>query len=161
MISRLWQFYNPRCEVKDQRVHSEGAIDVIFRVSLSLIFIIGGLGHFGRQQWMLERLQASPWLHLVEAIGQPVFYLEASGLIMIVAGVALFAGLFTRLSATLLFVTLVPITFVIHVAPDHVGPLFKNVAILGALLHFIAYGASRNSLDSFLSTEAHDKNTAN
>ncbi len=46
-----------------------------------------------------------------------------------------------------LFVTLVPITLAIHVAPGHMGPFFKNIAILGALIHFFFKGPGRYSLD--------------
>ena len=34
--------------------------DLIFRVGLSLIFIIGGAGHLVREQMMLQRIEASP-----------------------------------------------------------------------------------------------------
>ncbi len=128
-------------------------VDLIFRVSLSLIFVIGGLGHFVRQEWMLQRLTDSPWSDWVEAIGSPAFYLELSGAVMMVAGLSLLSGFYTKLSALALFVTLVPITFVIHIAPDHTGPLFKNVAILGALLHFVVYGASNYSVDSVIASK--------
>lgn len=50
------------------------------------------------------------------------------------------SGALTRLAALALFVTLVPITLSIHIAPGHVGPLLKNVAILGGLVHFMVRG---------------------
>jgi putative oxidoreductase len=121
--------------------------DLIFRVGLSLIFIIGGAGHLVREQMMLQRIEASPWLDLVNTLGSPVFFLQLSGIVFIMAGFGLLLGLRTRLSALALFVTLVPITFVIHIAPEHTGPLFKNIAILGALLHFFVRGGGGFSLD--------------
>ena len=48
--------------------------DLIFRVGLSLIFIIGGAGHLVREQMMLQRIEASPWLDLVNTLGSPVFF---------------------------------------------------------------------------------------
>ena len=121
--------------------------DLIFRVGLSLIFIIGGAGHLVREQMMLQRIEASPWLDLVNTLGSPVFFLQLSGIVFIMAGFGLLLGLRTRLSALALFVTLVPITFVIHIAPEYTGPLFKNIAILGALLHFFVRGGGGFSLD--------------
>ncbi|MCX2975517.1 DoxX family protein [Halieaceae bacterium IMCC8485] len=123
--------------------------DPIFRVSLSLIFIIGGLGHFGRHEMMLQRVETSPWFDLVSSLGQPSFFLYLSGIVFCIAGVGLMLGLFTRLSALALFLTLIPITFVIHIAPDHTGPLFKNVAILGGLVHFMVRGGGWCSLSKY------------
>jgi putative oxidoreductase len=122
-------------------------VDPIFRVTTSLIFIIGGLGHFGQHAEMLARVEESPWHNMVTSIGDPSLLLWLSGGVFVIFGVTLALGLATRLSAILLFVTLVPITIAIHVAPGHVGPLFKNIAILGALLHFYANGPGRFSLD--------------
>ncbi|NOX51240.1 MAG: DoxX family protein [Gammaproteobacteria bacterium] len=123
--------------------------DLVFRISLSLIFIVGGLGHFLRHHWMLQRLEGSPWIEWVLKIGSPSLLLWVSGAVMVVAGSALLLGLFTRLSALALFVTLVPITFVVHIAPDHVGPLLKNIAILGGLVHFFVTGAGNLSIDRY------------
>ncbi len=121
--------------------------DIIFRIAISLIFIIGGMGHFGEHQYMLDRMAKSPWVDLVTVIGDPSLLLWLSGGIFIIAGFALAAGYKTRMAALALFVTLVPITLTIHVAPGHVGPFFKNIAILGALLHFFFSGPGRYSLD--------------
>ncbi|MFK8051274.1 MAG: DoxX family protein [Halioglobus sp.] len=120
--------------------------DLIFRISFSLIFLIGGLGHLRRHEDMLQRIETSPWFDLVNSLGQPAFFLYLSGIIFCIAGLGLMLGFYTRLSALALFVTLVPITFVIHIAPDHTGPLFKNVAILGGLLHFMVRGGGWFSL---------------
>lgn len=59
-------------------------------------------------------------------------------------------GWMTRVSALVLFVTLIPVTVAIHVVPDtaHVGPLFKNVAILGALLLVWSRGPGAFALDN-------------
>ena len=109
--------------------------------------LIGGAGHLVREQMMLQRIEASPWFDWVNALGSPLFFLQLSGIVFILAGFGLLLGLRTRLSALALFVTLVPITFVIHIAPEHTGPLFKNIAILGALLHFFVRGGGGFSVD--------------
>ena len=43
--------------------------DLIFRAGLSLIFIIGGAGHLVREQMMLQRIEASPWLDFGQYFG--------------------------------------------------------------------------------------------
>ena len=122
--------------------------DPVFRLTTSLIFIIGGLGHFGRADDMLARIEESPWRDVVLQIGDPQLLLWLSGGVFVIAGITLALGWMTRLSAVALFVTLIPITISIHFAPGHTGPLFKNVAILGALFYFYCRGAGAYSLDS-------------
>lgn len=121
--------------------------DPAFRVLTSLIFIIGGLGHFGRHQMMLDRMEESPWRDTVNAIADPSLLLWLSGAAFVVFGIALALGFMTRLSALVILVTLLPITFFTHVAPDHTGPLFKNIAIMGVLLLLMAKGGGAWSLD--------------
>jgi len=123
------------------------ATEMTFRVALSLIFVIGGLGHFVQAEGMLARIDDSPWAGLVRALGDPLLFLHLSGGVFVVAGIALILGFSSRLAALALFITLVPITFVIHIAPGHEGPLFKNVAILGALALVFVRGSYCLSLD--------------
>jgi len=139
MISRIEAFFAPSDRFA-------ALIDPLFRVSTSLIFIIGGLGHFGRHDDMLARIEESPWRDAVHVIGSPSWLLWLSGAVFIVFGLSLAIGYATRVSALLLFATLIPITISVHWAPGHVGPFFKNVAILGALLYFFAHGPGRYAL---------------
>ena len=120
--------------------------NTVFRVLLSLIFIVGGLGHFGQTSQMLARINESPWAGLVRQIGDPTMLLWLSGGVFIVCGFGLALGAMTRLSTLLLFVTLIPVTISIHVAPGHVGPFLKNVAILGGLIHFFVNGPGAHAL---------------
>lgn len=121
--------------------------DPLFRVLTSLIFIIGGLGHFGEHQEMLDRMAESPWAGTVAMIGDPSILLWLSGGVFVACGITLALGWMTRASAIILFVTLIPITIAIHFAPGHVGPLFKNIAILGALVLLWAKGPGRYAID--------------
>ncbi|MBT9445926.1 MAG: DoxX family protein [Hyphomonadaceae bacterium] len=128
---------------------TKALVDPLFRLLVSLIFIIGGLGHFRQHGIMLERMEDSPWRDTVRLIGDPSVLLWLSGAAFIAAGTTLALGFLTRASALVLFVTLVPVTIAIHVVPDpeHVGPLFKNVAILGALLLIWARGPGAYAFD--------------
>ena len=126
---------------------AKGPMELVFRVAVALIFLIGGLGHFVRSDEMLARIDGSPWLPWVTAIGDPLVLLHLSGAVFVLASLTLIAGWSTRLAAVALFVTLVPITISIHMAPGHEGPLFKNVAILGALAYLAVNGTSCCALD--------------
>lgn len=142
MFSSIERWFEPGPRAK-------AAMDPIFRILMSLIFIVGGIGHFRQHDMMLARIKESPWRDVVGQIGDPSVLLRLSGLAFVVAGATLAVGWMTRASALVLFVTLVPVTVAIHVVPDpsHVGPLFKNVAILGALLLIWARGAGAYAFD--------------
>jgi len=139
MISRIEAFLAPSDRLA-------ALIDPLFRVSTSLIFIIGGLGHFGRHDDMLARIEESPWRDAVYVVGNPSWLLWLSGAVFIAFGLLLALGYATRVSALMLIATLIPITVSVHWAPGHVGPFLKNVAILGALLCFYAHGPGRSAL---------------
>jgi putative oxidoreductase len=121
--------------------------DFAFRSLFSVIFVVAGLGHFGQHEVMLARMQESPWLELVSALGSPSLMLYASGASLVAGGAALLAGFQTRWAALLLFLTLVPITITVHLAPGHTGPLLKNVALLGGLIHFAVRGPGAIAID--------------
>lgn len=122
--------------------------ELVFRVFTSLIFIIGGLGHFGRHRMMLDRMAGSPWRDTVNSIGDASVLLWLSGAAFVVFGIALALGFMTRLSALVILVTLIPITFFTHVAPGGTGPLFKNIAIMGALILLMAKGGGAYAIDN-------------
>lgn len=122
-------------------------IDLVFRLATSLIFIIGGLGHFGANAQMVTRIEESPWRDTILMIGDPVWLLWLSGAAFIIFGIFLALGFLTRASALIILFTLIPITIAVHIAPGHTGPLFKNIAIMGALLYFYANGPGRLAID--------------
>ena len=143
MFTRIERWLEPGAK-------SKALIDLLFRILTSLIFIVGGLGHFGQHRMMLDRMKESPWAGTVDRIGDPSVLLWLSGIAFVVAGFTLAIGFMTRASALILFVTLVPVTITTHLVPDpaHVGPLFKNIAILGALLLIWARGPGAYALDN-------------
>ena len=66
-----------------------------------------------------------------------------NGAVFAVFRFSLALGFLTRISALLMLITLIPVTITQHIAPGQMGPLFKNIAIMGALLYFYAKGSGR------------------
>ena len=72
-----------------------------------------------------------------DLLGTPRTAVILSGVVMLIAGIALLIGFKTRIAAIVLIAILSPITLTVQVGQvETLGPLFKNVALLGALLFF-------------------------
>jgi len=127
----------------------ERASDLIFRGLFSGIFFIAGIGHFGQNEAMVQRLLAAPLSDLATALAPAEFLVYAAGVVLVLGGLALLLGLGTRLAALALIAVLIPITLTVHVGnPGHAGPLFKNIALFGGLVHFLIRGPGAFSLRS-------------
>lgn len=110
---------------------------VILRIMLSLIFIIASTNHFFNTEKTVSRIENSSMGFIGYILGTPEIAVILSGIIMLVAGISLLLGFKTRIAATVLIAVLIPITLTVQVGQiTTLGPLFKNVAILGGLLFF-------------------------
>jgi putative oxidoreductase len=84
----------------------------------------------------------------------PQFAFGLAAFIEIVGGIALLLGYRTRITAGVLFVFTVATAVFFH---SNLGDqnqfihFFKNIAIAGGLLHVVAFGGGRVSLDGRLS----------
>lgn len=111
---------------------------LILRIAVTGIFINAGISHLVNTSKTVARLQQSPIEELLEKFLSLESQVLMSGYAMIIFGITFLLGIYTRWSALILFLILVPITLTIQ--SDAVllhGPLWKNVAIGGGLLFFI------------------------
>ncbi|AEM69136.1 DoxX family protein [Allomuricauda ruestringensis DSM 13258] len=110
----------------------------VLRVMVSLIFIVASLNHLINTDKAVARIENAKFGALGHLLGPPEFSVIASGVVMLLAGIALAVGFKTKWSALLLILMLIPITLTIQLGQmATVGPLFKNIAILGGLLFFV------------------------
>jgi putative oxidoreductase len=110
---------------------------VIMRVMLSLIFIIASINHFFSPEKIVARIAQAKFGAIGNILGSPEIAVFASGIGMVIAGIALMFGFKTRYAAIILIAILIPITLTIQLGQvSTLGPLFKNVAIMGGLIFF-------------------------
>lgn len=136
-------------EPKNSELHPAKA-ELVFRVFLSLIFLVAAINHMLVPGKVIARLNAAPLAWLCTTWMPAALAVHLAGLAMIVGGAMLLTGTRTRLAAVMLMVVLVPITITVQAgAVSHLGPLFKNIAIFGGLIHFAANGSSAFSVDGW------------
>ena len=128
---------------------SGGVVPLLGRILISIVFILGGMGKiFGFS--MEEGMVAAKHLPL------PAVALGIALVIELIGGLAILLGLFTRFTAWILFLYLIPTTLLFHnfwamQAMDRIDNMVhfeKNLAIMGGLLVLAAFGPGALSVDS-------------
>ncbi len=124
--------------MENNKVEVSGFSVRLLRVMVSLIFIVASLNHLINTDKAVAKMDQARFGTLGHLLGPPEIAVTVSGVVMFVFGIAFFAGFKTRLSAIVLICVLVPITLTVQVGQmATIGPLFKNIAILGGLLFFV------------------------
>ena len=114
---------------------------------LSLIFLVAGTGHLLRPDHIVDRLLDAQLGFLATSIAPAKPMVLLAGVALLAGGGSLLLGYRTRLAAALLILVVIPITITIQIGRPTLGPLFKNIAIMGGLLFFATHGAGPISLD--------------
>lgn len=131
--------------------HSQKKAEGFFRVMLSLIFIVAGGNHLFATSAVSGRLQNSELGAWLTTYFSAELLVLLAGIGLLAGGLSLLLGFKTRLVALSLFLIIIPITIVIQLQGLHtLGPLFKNIGLMGGLIHFMANGSSHYSADHYL-----------
>ena len=119
------------------------------RILLSAIFVLSGV---------MKLIDTSGTVQHMEAQGIPSANVLAilAGLVEIAGGLMILTGFATRLGGLMLFLFLIPTTFIFHAfwnltGPERLGQMvhfMKNLAIMGGLLLVVAFGPGRYSIDA-------------
>lgn len=122
----------------DKQIQISGLSVLLLRVALSGIFVVAGVSHLLNPDGVTQRIQNAPYSGFGSMFGNPHVLGILSGYVLLIFGISLLLGVFTRWSAIILFLTLIPITVTIQMGNGILhGPLWKNVALFGGLLLFI------------------------
>lgn len=111
---------------------------LLFRVSLSGIFITAGISHLLYPEKISQRIASANMGSFARSFGDPQLLSTLSGYLLLLGGIAFMAGILSRYAAAILFLVLIPITIMMQTGNGlfH-GPLWKNIALFGGLLFFI------------------------
>jgi putative oxidoreductase len=128
---------------------STSIVPLFGRILLSLVFIMGGVGKITGFSYE-EGMVAAKHFPL------PAVALGIALVIELVGGLAILTGLFARFTAWIVFLYMIPTTFMFHnfwamQGADRIDAMIhfqKNIAIMGGLLLLAALGAGPYSIDS-------------
>jgi putative oxidoreductase len=111
----------------------------IFRVMLSGIFLVASFSHLINLEKTLHRIDQARFKGIAYFFGEPKWLVIISGIVMLIAGFSLLINFKTKWAGLALAAVLIPITLTVQVGQiTTLGPLFKNIAILGGLIFFIS-----------------------
>lgn len=118
----------------------------LLRICLSGIFITAGIAHLVDPEKVVSRIQTAQLGHFATLFGNPYLLGVLSGFALLIGGIPFLLGIFTRWSAILLLLVLIPITITIQLGNGLAhGPLWKNIALFGGLLFFIINNPETNN----------------
>lgn len=110
----------------------------LLRTLVSGIFLIAGFNHLVNVEKTVQRIEQANFKGIAYFFGEPHWLIILSGIVMLAAGFIFLIGYKTKWAAIILMAVLIPITLTVQVGQiTTLGPLFKNIAILGGLLFFI------------------------
>ena len=110
----------------------------VLRIMLSGIFLIASSNHLMNVEQTANRIDQASFKGIAYFFGNPELLVILSGIVMLIAGISFLIGFKTRWAAIVLLAVLIPITLTVQVGQiNTLGPLFKNIAIIGGLLFFI------------------------
>lgn len=124
------------------------AVLVLARALIATIFVWSGLNK------IFDWSGSVAYMDQAGMVAIP-FFLAMSIVVEIVGGLSIFTGTLTRIWALILFLYLIPVTWLFHdfwnveapAAQTQFFHFLKNLALMGGLLYVLALGADRFTVD--------------
>ena len=139
----------------ERRRRYDDPFEAVFRVMLSGIFLVAGANHLLKPDHIAGRLENAPLSWLATWMGPPNVLVLMAGIALLVGGVGVLVGFKTRLAAAGLLLVVLPITLTVQVGRmSTLGPLFKNIGLMGGLIYFAVHGSWSWSLDGWLASKS-------
>lgn len=138
------------------------ALAPIGRLLFSVIFIFSGLNHFAHVDQMVGYVESA-------GLPMPRLAILGSGALILVCGICVLLGVFTRVCAALLALFLVAAAFTMHrfwgladpqMAMEQMSQFMKNIAMTGGALILAYFGPGPFSLRVKKGVEAPRPNVA-
>ena len=132
----------------------QGFLVLLARISLATIFIASAVGN------KIPQFRATVEYMKTEGVPNPTFALVGAIGLLLLGGLSLVIGAWTRIGAFFLLVFIVAATYFFHDFWQFVDPLqrqlqtiqfLKNLAIAGGLISLIAFGGGGWSVDGWIS----------
>src|SRR6266404_6103096 len=123
--------------MREYTFFTQGVIPLIGRLLLSVIFSTSAISKSFSWPGNVEYMSAKH-LPLIPVLLAAALLIEALGSLCLITGFA------SRLAATVMFLYMIPVTFLLH---DFMGTQFqKNLGIMGGLLMVASFGPGRFAL---------------
>lgn len=150
MLEAVNRFAAARVQPVEHARLARGSI-AVGRVFLAVIFLVSGLNKLFNFGAMSEAVAA-------QGVQPAALFLGGAIALEILGGLALVAGLYTRIGALLLMAFLIPTTLIMHdfwtlagaERQEQTVQFMKNLSILGGLLVLFGVGAGAVSVDARL-----------
>lgn len=127
----------------------------LFRVLFSMIFVMAGFKHIFAIEAVTHRLSQTSTASFLNQVMPLEIHVFLAGIVLFVFGLGLLLGSWTQFSAFVLIGVLIPITISVQMeGKETLGPLFKNIALLGGLIYFARFGTQGWSLDHLFSRKS-------
>lgn len=132
------------------KVLVSGRSIAVLRIMMSGIFLVAGLNHIFMPTGVTRRLTASTMYLYFPSFINPEWLVIATGVLLFAGGLLVLINRYTRYAAMVLLALLFVITISVQLQGlETTGPLFKNIAIAGALLFFITNQVEKSKMTNY------------